>query len=186
MLVVASAAEWHDWLAFHHAISTGGLLRIAKKGGQKTITYAAALEVALAWGWIDGQKLPFDDSSWIQRFTPRTKRSSWSRINCVVGSSRASDAVGRAELLPFRRVDVRRRGDRPGQGRDVHGAHPLGRGESRPHDALMAEQGPPERPVAEEVEILLAVERTSDHASIAALASGEIPSKRPSDRASPK
>ena len=87
VLVVASAAEWHDWLATHHASSTGVLLRIAKKGGQKTITYAAALEVALAWGWIDSQKLPFDDSSWIQRFTPRTKRSSWSRINCATAEA---------------------------------------------------------------------------------------------------
>ena len=83
VLVVASAAEWHDWLASHHASSTGVLLRIGKKGGLKTITYAAALEVALAWGWIDSQKLPFDDNSWIQRFTPRTKLSSWSRINCA-------------------------------------------------------------------------------------------------------
>lgn len=83
MLLVASAAEWHDWLASHHASSTGVLLRIGKKGGQKTITYPAALEVALAWGWIDSQKLPFDDRSWIQRFTPRRKRSAWSRINCA-------------------------------------------------------------------------------------------------------
>src|SRR4051812_46675092 len=68
VLVVASAAEWRGWLASQHARSAGVWLRIGKKGAQKTITYAAALEVALAWGWIDSQKLPFDDSAWIQRF----------------------------------------------------------------------------------------------------------------------
>jgi len=83
VLAVTSAAEWHDWLASRHGSSTGVLLRIAKKGAQKTITYAEALEVALAWGWIDSQKRPLDDSAWIQRFTPRTKQSPWSRINCA-------------------------------------------------------------------------------------------------------
>jgi len=83
VLAVTSAAEWHDWLASRHGSSTGVLLRIAKKGAQKTITYAEALEVALAWGWIDSQKRPLDDSAWIQRFTPRAKQSPWSRINCA-------------------------------------------------------------------------------------------------------
>jgi len=83
VLAVTSAAEWHDWLASRHGSSTGVLLRIAKKGALKTITYAEALEVALAWGWIDSQKRPLDDSAWIQRFTPRAKQSPWSRINCA-------------------------------------------------------------------------------------------------------
>jgi len=83
VLAVTSAAEWHDWLASRHGSSTGVLLRIAKKGAQKTITYAEALEVALAWGWIDSQKRPLDDGAWIQRFTPRAKQSPWSRINCA-------------------------------------------------------------------------------------------------------
>ena len=52
VLAVTSAAEWHDWLASRHGSSTGVLLRIAKKAAQKTITYAEALDVALAWGWI--------------------------------------------------------------------------------------------------------------------------------------
>jgi len=47
----------------------------------KAMTYAEALDVALAWGWIDSQKLPLDDNAWIQRFTPRTKQSPWSKIN---------------------------------------------------------------------------------------------------------
>ena len=83
VLVITSAAEWHEWLASRHGSSTGVLLRIAKKDAQKTITYAEALEVALAWGWIDSQKHPLDDSAWIQRFTPRTRQSPWSRINCA-------------------------------------------------------------------------------------------------------
>ena len=82
-LEVASASEWHEWLASRHGSSEGVLLRIAKKGAQKTITYAEALDVALAWGWIDSQKRPLDDTAWIQRFTPRTRESPWSKINCA-------------------------------------------------------------------------------------------------------
>ena len=83
ILAVSSASEWHEWLASRHGSSNGILLRIAKKGAEKGITYAEALDVALAWGWIDSQKRPLDDTAWLQRFTPRTKRSPWSRINCA-------------------------------------------------------------------------------------------------------
>ncbi|HET8934716.1 MAG TPA: YdeI/OmpD-associated family protein [Polyangiales bacterium] len=55
---------------------------LAKKGSaKKSITYAEAVDVALAWGWIDAQKGPIDDVSWMQRFTPRTSKSGWSKIN---------------------------------------------------------------------------------------------------------
>jgi uncharacterized protein YdeI (YjbR/CyaY-like superfamily) len=81
LLAVSSASEWHEWLASRHGSADGVLLRIAKKGAKKTITYAEALDVALAWGWIDSQKRPLDDTAWIQRFTPRTRQSPWSKIN---------------------------------------------------------------------------------------------------------
>jgi uncharacterized protein YdeI (YjbR/CyaY-like superfamily) len=75
-----SARQWKAWLASHHAKSTGVLLRIPK-GRSSDLTYAAAVEAALAWGWIDGQKRPLDDTAWLQRFTPRTAKSPWSKIN---------------------------------------------------------------------------------------------------------
>ena len=57
-------------------------MRIFKKGSaQPSVTYAEALDVALCYGWIDGQKQRGDDESWLQRFTPRGKRSAWSKIN---------------------------------------------------------------------------------------------------------
>jgi uncharacterized protein YdeI (YjbR/CyaY-like superfamily) len=70
------------WLEKNHRSSDGFLLRIAKKGaGVKSITYPEAVETALCYGWIDGQKLPESETTWLQRFTPRRKRSPWSRIN---------------------------------------------------------------------------------------------------------
>ncbi len=73
---------WSKWLATHHATSPGVWLKIAKKGAiASSVTYAEALEAALAWGWIDGQKGKLDDNWWLQRFTRRTAKSPWSKIN---------------------------------------------------------------------------------------------------------
>jgi uncharacterized protein YdeI (YjbR/CyaY-like superfamily) len=78
----ASPAEWEAWLAEHHASSRGLWVKIAKKEtGIPTVTYAQALEGALCYGWIDGQKGALDERFWLQRFTPRGARSRWSRIN---------------------------------------------------------------------------------------------------------
>jgi uncharacterized protein YdeI (YjbR/CyaY-like superfamily) len=71
------------WLAKQPADSPGVWLKIAKKdSGFPTVTYAEALEVALCHGWIDGQKGAFDKDWFVQRFSPRTARSKWSKINC--------------------------------------------------------------------------------------------------------
>jgi len=73
---------WSKWLDANHAKSPGIWMRIAKKGAELTsVDYAQALDVALCYGWIDGQKRPLDESSWLQRFTPRGPRSVWSKIN---------------------------------------------------------------------------------------------------------
>ncbi len=73
---------WSSWLEEHHAVSSGIWLRIAKKdSGTASVTYAEALEVALLYGWIDGQKQSFDETSWVQKFTPRGPRSIWSKVN---------------------------------------------------------------------------------------------------------
>jgi uncharacterized protein YdeI (YjbR/CyaY-like superfamily) len=78
----ADVRAWSKWLAWHHASSPGVWLKIAKRGSKSpSVTYAEALEVALAWGWIDGQKGKLDDCWWLQRFTRRGPKSIWSRVN---------------------------------------------------------------------------------------------------------
>jgi uncharacterized protein YdeI (YjbR/CyaY-like superfamily) len=73
---------WAAWLGEHHAASPGAWLRLAKKGAAlRSLSYAEALEEALCYGWIDGQKKSYDESSWLQKFTPRGPRSIWSKIN---------------------------------------------------------------------------------------------------------
>jgi uncharacterized protein YdeI (YjbR/CyaY-like superfamily) len=75
-------ADWETWLARHHAASRGLWLRLAKVGsGLRSVTYAEALDVALCYGWIDGQKQSYDEQTWLQKFTPRGPRSIWSQIN---------------------------------------------------------------------------------------------------------
>ena len=70
------------WLAKHHAVSTGIWMQLYKKdSGVASITYAQALDVALCYGWIDGQKKSYDAESWIQKFTPRRPKSIWSKRN---------------------------------------------------------------------------------------------------------
>jgi uncharacterized protein YdeI (YjbR/CyaY-like superfamily) len=77
-----SQKDFAAWLEKNHRSSDGFLLRIARKGaGVKSITYPEAVETALCYGWIDGQKLPESETAWLQRFTPRRKRSPWSKIN---------------------------------------------------------------------------------------------------------
>ena len=73
---------WEAWLRAHHAGSTGIWLKLAKKGAPRaTVNYAEALDVALCFGWIDGQLGKFDESFYVHRFTPRGSRSRWSQVN---------------------------------------------------------------------------------------------------------
>jgi uncharacterized protein YdeI (YjbR/CyaY-like superfamily) len=75
-----NAAAFEAWLKKNHAKSDGLWLRIAKKGADEpSVTYAEAVEIALCWGWIDGQKKGLDDQHFLQRFTPRRARSIWSK-----------------------------------------------------------------------------------------------------------
>ncbi len=76
------ARAWHVWLEKHHASAKAALVMITKKGASPpTLSYAEALEVALTWGWIDGQKRALDERAFLQRFTPRRSKSLWSKIN---------------------------------------------------------------------------------------------------------
>lgn len=82
ILPFASQAKFADWLAKQHDKSAGLWLKIAKKdSGISTVTYAEALEVALCYGWIDGQKGSYDEKYFLQKFTPRRPKSIWSKIN---------------------------------------------------------------------------------------------------------
>jgi uncharacterized protein YdeI (YjbR/CyaY-like superfamily) len=81
-LPFASASALRAWLEANHNRSPGIWLMIAKKGsGVDSVTYDEAVDEGLCFGWIDGQKAKHDDTFFLQRFTPRTKRSPWSRIN---------------------------------------------------------------------------------------------------------
>ncbi len=73
---------WAGWLEHHHASRDGVWLKFAKKGSNiTTVTYSEALEEALCYGWIDGQVARHDERYYLQRFTPRRRRSRWSQIN---------------------------------------------------------------------------------------------------------
>jgi uncharacterized protein YdeI (YjbR/CyaY-like superfamily) len=88
---------WSTWLEKNQAISRGLWLRIAKKSANiKSINYAEALEIALCFGWIDGQKKSYDESTWLQKFTPRGPRSIWSKIN----REKARELIKNGQMKP--------------------------------------------------------------------------------------
>ncbi|MFZ1083145.1 MAG: YdeI/OmpD-associated family protein [Candidatus Kryptoniota bacterium] len=84
-----SPEEWERWLELNHDTSNGIWMRFLKIGdpvrGKKSIkkafTHDEALDVALCYGWIDGQLKPYDEKSWLQKFTPRRAKSIWSKRN---------------------------------------------------------------------------------------------------------
>jgi uncharacterized protein YdeI (YjbR/CyaY-like superfamily) len=101
----AETAEWSAWLKSRHHSSTGVWMKIAKKAsGHASITYAEALEVALAWGWIDGQKGKSDGAWWLQKFTPRGARSMWSQIN----REKALALIAAGKMMPSGLAEVER------------------------------------------------------------------------------
>jgi len=103
VLSFRSASDFRKWLAVNYRKSTGIWLRIYKKSsGESSISYAEALDEALCYGWIDGQKQPHDEGSWRQRFTPRRAMSGWSKRNTehaarLIAAKRMK-AAGQAEI----------------------------------------------------------------------------------------
>jgi uncharacterized protein YdeI (YjbR/CyaY-like superfamily) len=82
VLSFESPEELEAWLDSNHASVDGVWLKFAKKGsGIRSVVYAEALDVALCYGWIDGQAKPIDEHWYMQRFTPRRKRAKWSKRN---------------------------------------------------------------------------------------------------------
>lgn len=101
----ASRDAWGAWLEEHHATANGLWLKIAKKGsGIDTVSFAEALEVALCYGWIDGQRNGFDADYYLQKFTPRRPRSRWSKIN----REKVTELIERGEMRPAGLREVER------------------------------------------------------------------------------
>lgn len=96
-LPFASASALRAWLETNHATSPGIWLMIAKKGsGVESVTYDEVVDEGLCFGWIDGQKAKLNDTYYLQRFTRRTKRSPWSRIN----TARVARLVAATKMHP--------------------------------------------------------------------------------------
>jgi uncharacterized protein YdeI (YjbR/CyaY-like superfamily) len=76
------AESFYRWLGQHHDKEVEVWIKIHKlSSGLKSITPQEAIDVVLCWGWIDGVRKSFDDKSYLQRYTPRGRKSAWSRIN---------------------------------------------------------------------------------------------------------
>jgi len=103
-LIVRDAPAWRDWLGENHGDPAGVWLVLAKKGTEEptSLTYDQALEEALCHGWIDGQTRRRDDATYRQRFTPRRKRSAWSKRNTGIAERLRAEGrmhpAGQAEV----------------------------------------------------------------------------------------
>ncbi len=111
ILNLTSQVEWESWLEAHSGASAGVWLRLAKKAsGQTTLSYGEALDSALCFGWIDGQKRAESDQYWLQRFSPRTARSIWSKINKEKAQS--LEAAGRMRPAGLRAIELAKKNGR--------------------------------------------------------------------------
>ena len=107
ILSFETQGDWEAWLKEHYADSAGLWLKLAKKEtGLPSVFYPEALESALCYGWIDGQKDKFDDRYWLQKFTPRTSKSGWSKINC--DKAQALIAAGRMQPSGLKQIELAR------------------------------------------------------------------------------
>lgn len=97
ILLFKSKRAWAAWLEKNHTKSPGVWLRLAKKGADvQSVTYKEAIEAALCYGWIDAQKKPENDATWLQRFTLRSPKSVWSKIN----REKAMALISSGEMKP--------------------------------------------------------------------------------------
>jgi uncharacterized protein YdeI (YjbR/CyaY-like superfamily) len=105
LLRFESPEAWEAWLATNHDAEGGVRVAIRKKGGEVPArTYAEAREVALAGGWIDGQKQPLDQDLWLQRFSRRRARSPWSKVN----RAKAEELIRAGRMRPPGLAEVER------------------------------------------------------------------------------
>jgi uncharacterized protein YdeI (YjbR/CyaY-like superfamily) len=107
----ATPEVWAAWLEEHHATDPGVWLQLAKKGsGIQSVTYLEAVEVALCYGWIDGQSKAVDDKVYVQKFTPRGANSIWSKINRE--KAEALIAAGKMQPAGLRAIERARQNGR--------------------------------------------------------------------------
>jgi len=105
VLSFVTQQDWEAWLEEHHADTRGIWLKIAKKEtGIPSVSYPEALESALCYGWIDGQKASHDEQYWLQKFTQRSPKSIWSKVNCEKAT--ALTASGRMRPAGRRQVEL--------------------------------------------------------------------------------
>jgi uncharacterized protein YdeI (YjbR/CyaY-like superfamily) len=105
IIAFTSRDEFERWLDEHHETEPGLWTKIAKKNsGIPSVTYDEAVEVALCYGWIDGQSKGLDDHFFLQRYTPRTRRSKWSKSN--VDRVDALIAAGKMKPAGLRQVEA--------------------------------------------------------------------------------
>jgi uncharacterized protein YdeI (YjbR/CyaY-like superfamily) len=97
--------KWEAWLERSGSASSGVWLRLVKKGAEDpTVSYAEALESALCFGWIDGQKWAESEHYWLQRFTPRTAKSIWSKLN----RAKAEGLIASGQMPPAGLLEIDR------------------------------------------------------------------------------
>jgi uncharacterized protein YdeI (YjbR/CyaY-like superfamily) len=93
----ATKKAWAKWLDANHAKATGIWIKLPKQGVDlASVSRKEALDLALCYGWIDATARRVDDEYWVQRFTPRRPRSTWSKINCT----RVEELIAAGEMQP--------------------------------------------------------------------------------------
>ncbi|MET1032916.1 MAG: OmdA domain containing protein, partial [Candidatus Saccharimonadales bacterium] len=96
VIFCTNEAEWEQWLAKNYTRHDGVWLKIAKKSsGIRSVTHMESLDGALCCGWIDGQGMPYDETYYLQKYTPRRPKSQWSKVN--VAKVEALIAAGRMQ-----------------------------------------------------------------------------------------
>ena len=97
ILAFESADAWEHWLREHHDSAPGVWLKLARKASRlPSVTAGEAVEVALCYGWIDGQAAALDETHWLQRHTPRRAKSIWSKVTRSCIASRQPRSLRRA------------------------------------------------------------------------------------------
>lgn len=103
IMFCADASIWEAWLAENQASSPGVRLAIAKKGAAaSSASYLEAVEVALCYGWIDGQRSRLDDEHFLQLFTPRGPSSIWSQVN----QGRVAQLIEAGRMSPSGQAEI--------------------------------------------------------------------------------
>jgi uncharacterized protein YdeI (YjbR/CyaY-like superfamily) len=107
ILAFTGAAQWEAWLANHHTLRAGVWLKIARKhSGVASITPEEMLDVALCYGWIDGQRRSHDATYFLQKCVPRRPKSLWSKVN--IAKVEALIAAGRMRAPGFAAIAAAR------------------------------------------------------------------------------